>query len=266
MASPAVTPEARPYWDGVVETWKHTLAHRLWRAHSDAVNTQLLRRWLADDTGSLLKTDLFDEAVGEGLLPELAGRAREVCGIDISRSAVRAAQQRYPALAARVENVLRLPFADHCFDAVVSNSTLDHFNSHAELDAAVTELARVLRPGGTMIITLDNRSNPVVAVRTSPASGALRRLGVVPYFLGATYGPGGLARSLHAGGFRVREMTAIMHCPPQLAARLVARGQIAAGKIEIERHVRRVLRFERMELWPSRMLTGHFVAARASRR
>jgi hypothetical protein len=38
------------------------------------------------------------------------------------------------------------------------------------------------------MITLDNRTNPVVALRTSLLYGVLRRLRVVPYFVGATYG------------------------------------------------------------------------------
>jgi hypothetical protein len=43
-------------------------AETLWREHSDAVNGALLVRWLAREScGLLLKTDLFDEAMGEGL-------------------------------------------------------------------------------------------------------------------------------------------------------------------------------------------------------
>lgn len=266
MPDPTVASEAGSYWDGVLETWRLTPANRLWRAHSDAVNTMLLRRWLPPVTGSLLKTDLFDEAVGEGLIPELAARADEVMGLDISPAAVHAAAARYPELDARVGNVLALPFPDRRFDIVVSNSTLDHFDSVATLDAAVAELARVLRPGGSLIITLDNRSNPIVALRTSVASGALRRLGVVPYFVGATYGSRGLSGSLQGNGLTVFEMTAIMHCPPRLAASLTAsQNSRSIDKEEIERHVRRVLRFELMERWPTRMVSGHFVGALAVR-
>ena len=142
---------------------------------------------------TLLKTDLFDEAVGRGLYPELAARAHQVIGIDVSAGVVRAAARRYPALDARVADVLALPFGENTFDAIVSNSTLDHFDSHAELSASVRELARTLRPGGRLIITLDNRLNPIVALRTSVLFGTLHRLRIVPYFVGATHGPRGLA-------------------------------------------------------------------------
>lgn len=255
------------YWDEVVETWEASIAHRLWRAHSDRVNALLLHRWLPFGSGRLLKTDLFDEAVGDGLVPELARRAREIVGVDISPSAVAAARARYPRLDAHVDSVLALPFPDRHFDVVVSTSTLDHFDSLATLDAAITELARVLRPQGRLIITLDNRSNPIVAIRTSVASRPLRRLGFVPYYVGPTYGPRGLSMSLRASGFNVLDATAIMHCPPQLAARFAARrSRRLAGREGVERHLRRVLAFEALEQWPTRMLTGHFVAAVAIRR
>ena len=256
------------YWDGVYEQWEATLTHRLWRAHSDAVNVRLLRRWLAGSAATLLKTDLFDEAVGRGLYPELAAKAHQVIGIDVSAGVVRAAARRYPALDARVADVLALPFGENTFDAIVSNSTLDHFDSHAELSASVRELARTLRPGGRLIITLDNRMNPIVALRTSVLFGTLHRLRIVPYFVGATHGPRGLAALLDASGFDLTEMTSIMQCPPQLAAALAARRMrdLDPGAEAERDHLRRVLRWEAMERWPTRHLTGHFVAALAIRR
>ncbi len=268
MAAIGAGPEsAGAYWDAVVEGWEPTLAHRLWRAHSDAVNIQLLRRWLQGGCGSLIKTDLFDEAVGHGLYPELADRADEVVGVDVSGAAVHAAVERYPGFDARVADVLALPFADASFDVVVSNSTLDHFASRSTLCAAVRELARVIRPGGNLIITLDNRANPIVAVRTSRLFGPLHRLGVVPYYVGATCGPRSLLKLLRKSAFDVAEVISIMHCPPQLAAQLGARLGAASSDHQTERrHLQRVPRFEAMARWPTRHLTGHFVAARAVRR
>jgi SAM-dependent methyltransferase len=261
-------PEGR-YWDAVVEWWEPTLTHRLWRAHSDAVNRRLLARWLAPDSGRLLKTDLFDEAVARGLYPELAARSREVVGIDLSPGVVRSASQRYPSLDARLGNVLALPFPNGSFDVVVSNSTLDHFDSHEKLQVAIAELARLIRPAGKLIITLDNRMNPVVALRTSKLLfGTLHRVGVVPYFVGATYGHRCLTKVLCAAGFNVEDVTTIMHCPPQLAAWWAGRRGAGArgGDVKELTHVRRVLQFEAMERWPTRHLTGHFVAALATRR
>lgn len=266
--SPDTEPYSGTYWDHVFEHWEPTPVHRLWRAHSDAVNVRLLRRWLGRSVGPLLKTDLFDEAVGRGLYPELAASAPEVIGVDVSAAVIHAASRRYPALETRLADVRALPFDEATFDVIVSNSTLDHFDSHAKLSAAVRELARILRPGGRLMITLDNRMNPIVALRTSRLFGTLYRLRIVPYYVGATHGPRGLATALAANGFEIGEMTSIMQCPPQLAAALAARrmrGLDPAPEPERD-HVRRVLRCETMEHWPTRYLTGHFVAALAVRR
>jgi SAM-dependent methyltransferase len=48
-------------------------------------------------------------------------------------------------------NALRLPFADARFDRIVASEVLEHI---ADDTTAIAELARVLRPGGTMAVTV----------------------------------------------------------------------------------------------------------------
>ena len=56
------------------------------------------------------------------------------------------------AMAAAVQgDALRLPFADGAFDRVVASEVLEHIPDDA---GAAAELARVLRPGGTMAVTV----------------------------------------------------------------------------------------------------------------
>ena len=98
----------------------------LWRLQSDMVNRALLERWLPTGLESVLKTDLFDECVSDGLYPALALHAARVTGIDVSPEVVAAARRRHRDLAVTVTDVRALPFEDEHFDAVVSNSTLDH--------------------------------------------------------------------------------------------------------------------------------------------
>src|SRR4051812_26475889 len=45
----------------------------------------------------------------------------------------------------------RLPFATAAFDAIVSNHSLEHF---VELEPAVREIGRVLKPGGALYIAV----------------------------------------------------------------------------------------------------------------
>ena len=48
-------------------------------------------------------------------------------------------------------DALSLPFADHTFDRVIAAEVLEHLPAH---DAAMAELARVLRPGGALAVTV----------------------------------------------------------------------------------------------------------------
>lgn len=255
------------YWDEVAELWSETTPQGLWRAHSDAVNIALFTRWLpAAGVERLLKTDIFDEAVGEGVLPRLAVPRQSAVGIDVSGAALSSARSRYPRLRAVQADVRRLPFADRSFDAIISNSTLDHFASPEDITTSLRELHRVLRPSGCLILTLDNRANPVIALRGLLPYRLLHRLGVLPYFVGATYGPAQLRGALMDAGLVVLDLEAIMHCPRVFAvaaARVVERH---TGPAMHRRFLRWLMTFERLARWPTRFRTGHFVAARATRR
>ena len=274
MAEPAVvdtrTPETTGrdagYWEGVAETWRATKPQALWRAHSDAVNAKLLAEWLPERVDLLLKTDLFDEAVGGGLHGLLASRARVVAGIDVSAGVVGAATIGHAGLRGVQADVRRLPFPDAAFDVVVSNSTLDHFTSADDLVAGLRELRRVLRPGGCLIVTLDNPANPIVALRARLPFGLLHRLGLVPYFVGVSCGPRELPRILTREGFEVVETTAVLHCPRVIAVAIARVLDRRAGPRGRERFLRSLMTWERLGRWPTRFRTGHFVAARAVRR
>jgi len=262
------------YWDGVAELWLRERPQVLWRRHSDAVNRALLERWLPAAPRRVLKTDLFDEAVGEGLYAFLAARAESVCGVDLARPIV-AAAARHPGLEAAVADVRHLPFADGEFDAVVSNSTLDHFESLADLRAGLAELARVLSPGGTLVVTLDNPANPFVAARGAVPRRLLERLWgrhgalavrLAPSPLGATCGTRRLRSLLAEAGFEVAETGAVVHCPRALAIAAADLLERHAGRGAQDAFLRALRALEGLERLPTRAITGHFVAARAIRR
>ena len=254
------------YWDTLLESGETERPPLLWRGHSDAVNAALIRRWLDPVPRSLLlKTDLYDEAVAEGLYPTLAGLADRIAGIDISPAIVGAAQARYPDLEASLADVRELPFEDGEVDAVVSNSTLDHFDSPVELRRGLAELHRVLRPGGDLVVTLDNGANPVVALRNVLPSGLQRLLGV-PYFVGATCGPRKLRALLEELGFEISDTASVMHCPRILAVAIARPMDNGRGPNARRRYLRSLRAFEALGRLPTRYATGYFVAARATKR
>jgi SAM-dependent methyltransferase len=244
-------------WNAVLDAWAPESFHARLRSYSDAVTGRLLERWLDGTVArTALKTDAFDESVGVGLVPLLRTRAREIVVIDVAGAAVAAASRRYPDVRAELGDVRELGYPDGAFDLIVSNSTLDHFGDARELAAAVGELARVLAPGGTLVLTLDNPLNPVVALRNRIPS-LLQHLRVIPYRMGVTCGPRALAALLDEHGLDAEIRGATMHFPRVLAAGwLRVRPNGAAG----------LLRFERLDSLPTRYLTGQFIAAKAVKR
>jgi SAM-dependent methyltransferase len=252
------------YWDHVVDAWNQERADGVWRAHSDAINTALLDRWLPPGPiPRLLKTDLFDEAVAEGVYPLLQSRAQHVIGIDVSQKAVDAACARYPRLQATAADVLQLPFADGQFHAIASVSTLDHFDSPDKIVASVRELHRILAPGGTLVVTLDNGSNPAVALRNSLPYPLLRGLRLIPYRMGVTFTAGRFLGLLRSCSFDIRDVAYTIHCP-RLAAAVTSRVVGHFGGAETRsRFLRLLSSVERMDRLPTHALTGYYVAVLA---
>ncbi len=262
-----LTAEERDIWEGFPKTYQAQGPQRLWRTHADSVNKVLVARWgPVRRIETLLKTDLFDEAVGDGLLPLLDSQANRVFYIDTSLEVHRMARSRSPGLHTAVADVRRLPFAQDTFQGIVSNSTLDHFQFLDDLLVSLRELSRVLRPGGQMILTLDNLSNPIILLRSRLPFRFLKRLKIVPYYVGVTLGPHQLEHFLKENGFEVLEVEAIMHCPRVLAVR-VARWVEKYTSLRIQRSfLRFLMAFERLSRLPTRFLTGYFIAVKAIRR
>ena len=245
------------YWDAVARATGDA-PPALWRLHADQATQALLDRWLPEgDLGRVLKTDLYDESCTAGLVPALAARAAAVVGVDVSTVVARSARA-HGEVCAVAGDVRHLPFADASFDVIVSNSTLDHFAHHAEIDRGLAELERVLAPDGVLILTLDNPRHPLVRLRNALAP-SLQRIGIVPYAVGATYGPRGLRTALEDSGFALVELTAVHHFPRLVLVALerLLGGRGAAAALRLAR------RGEALERWPTRYWTGQYVAALA---
>jgi SAM-dependent methyltransferase len=267
-AARAAEPSSSEYdWNALARQWRASGPQALWRKHSDAVNSALLARWMPEQSGArLLKTDAFDEAFGSGLIDFLAGRVQQVVIIDVADEVLRAALARRSALAAVQADVRRLPFADESVDIVISNSTLDHFDSIEQIVRSLQELARVLSPGGRLILTMDNPANPIVRLRNALPFGWLFWIRLVPYRVGVTVGAEQLKVLLSRRGFDNVETTAILHCPRVLAVPLAGLLDRYGSKRAKELFQRLLMMMERLGGLSTRFRTGHFVAVRAVKR
>jgi SAM-dependent methyltransferase len=230
------------------------------------VNVALLKRWLPGAPhGRVLKTDLFDEFTGDGLVPWLRQSYATVSGIDISPAVVSQVGERFPGVEVRHADARNLPFASDRFDVVVSNSTLDHLPTRGAIAVAVRELHRVVRPGGHLLITLDNPLNPVVGLRNALPRSLHASTRLVPYSVGATLGPRRLRTVLRESGFEVLRSDAVFHSPRMLVV-LTGRVVDRLGPVARRRFVRFWSTFEWLGHLPTRYLTGYFVAALARKR
>ena len=104
---------------------------------------------------------MLDAGMGPGrLTAELDKRGWTVWGVDGSANMVSLARARVPKAADRLleARIERLPFGDDRFDAVVSTGVLGYVD---DLEVALRELARVLRPGGRLVFSVGNGLAPL---------------------------------------------------------------------------------------------------------
>jgi ubiquinone/menaquinone biosynthesis C-methylase UbiE len=103
----------------------------------------------------------LDVATGTGHTAfALAARASAVIGIDLTPEMLhlaraRAAELRLAHVTFQIADVLALPFTAHAFNVVTCRRAAHHFT---DIKRALSEMRRVLRPGGRLVI--DDRSVP----------------------------------------------------------------------------------------------------------
>jgi len=261
------------YWDQILRKSSGSVHQDLWRASMKEAFQKLLDTWLdGADGGLVLKTDLYDEAVSNyNLVPLFRQKYERVIGTDLSFEVALAAQENMMADQTDwhhtvVSDVRNLAFRANSFSLVFSNSTLDHFDDRKDLIMGLREVFRVLKPGGLLIITLDNPSNPVIYLRNLFPYRFMKFFGIIPYYMGVTLCRSELIKVLESNGFEVSESTAIGHIPRIF---LIWIGHILqwTGSGRLNSLLLRFLRgIEYLEKLPTRFLTGYFVAVRAVKR
>ena len=102
---------------------------------------------------------LIEVGAGFGRLADEFSGYREVVLLDLSGVQLAAARERLgddPRYMTVEGDAFHLPFPDASFDAVVCVRVIHHFDDPS---AAIAEMARVLRPGGVLVLESSNKRN-----------------------------------------------------------------------------------------------------------
>jgi SAM-dependent methyltransferase len=98
---------------------------------------------------------VLDAGCGRSLFTEIRPRwPFTIVASDVDEDLIAARKAEYPLLRWLVGGAVPLPFRDVTFDALFAGELIEHLPDPAP---ALAEFGRVLRPGGTLILTTPNR-------------------------------------------------------------------------------------------------------------
>lgn len=190
---------------------------------------------------------VLDAGCGTGaLLDDLARRPHtEAVGVDVSPEALALTRARGAAKRLVGGDLTRLPLAENRFDAVTALDVLEHVQDDR---AAAAEIARALRPGGVLVVSV-----PAYRFLWSAHDVALHHQ--------RRYVAGELRRVLEDAGLEIVRLTYLLTLLLPIAVavrwsqRLLRRGEAKANLVEVCPTINRCLiALQRAELgWATRV-------------
>ena len=257
------------YWDDVAQQRRQWFTkypiYKLIAEHRGKTYLGLITKWTeVTNNQTILKTDLFPEAFGSAqVLFDITPNNSDVIGIDIAAEIVEMAKKQASRHGVDSSKYLccdvrQLPLQDNSVDLIISDSTLDHFLNKADITVALKELYRVMRVGGVLIITMDNKGKLGEPLRL-----LWIRLGLAPFFIGKTYSIKELKLALQTIGFSVVDTTAIIHQPMFFLRRVFLwLDRLSARRFDPL--IKKILAsLDTLEKRRTRYLTGIYIAAKA---
>jgi ubiquinone/menaquinone biosynthesis C-methylase UbiE len=214
-----------------IEHGKYLLAHgagKIWNWETPAGKLRWARR--VKMLASHLQPDQKVLEIGCGIgyfTRSLVSSGAEITAIDISPDLLEVARRDCPAenVSFELQNAYAMIYADKSFDSVIGSSVLHHL----EIDAALNEVHRVLKPGGSIYFTEPNMMNPQIAVQKNVPA-IKKRLGDSPnetaFFRWL------LQRRLQRAGFRHVQIQPFDFLHPRLSPAWIPRFQAFANLLE----------------------------------
>lgn len=173
---------------------------------------RLFQRYFGDLTGKkLLKLDLWNEINNTQILFWTAQKGARVYGLDISEYIVKEARKRFRKMDLKgkfiVSDMRNIKFPSNDFDFVYTMGTIEHVPDYSR---AISEIYRVLKPGGKAIIGVPNKLDPFLRPLTV---WLLTKMGKYPYAPEKSFTFSELEREIKRAGFYLKARTGILFMP-----------------------------------------------------
>jgi ubiquinone/menaquinone biosynthesis C-methylase UbiE len=111
------------------------------------MSTELFMQMLAPSGGERI----LDIGAGKGKVASLVMKSSgvEIYAVEPNEKRLESMKREFPAIKSSLAGAESLPFADSYFDKAYTTMALHHFS---DLDRALHEVARVLKPGGSFVV------------------------------------------------------------------------------------------------------------------
>jgi SAM-dependent methyltransferase len=147
--------------------------------------------------------EVLDVGCGTGALAaRVAAAGYQVTGIDPSEGMLEVLRRRAPAVRAIHGSGTELPFESDAFDLVYCVAVMHHVAEPGEVRKTLTEMVRVSRPGGRVLIWDHNPRNPYWAslmARVPQDTGEERLIPERELLAGLRAGGAGIIQTLQLG-------------------------------------------------------------------
>jgi SAM-dependent methyltransferase len=150
-----------------IEHGKYLLAHgagKIWNWETPAGKLRWVRRVKMLSNHLVPGMTALELGCGTGYFTrELARSGADIIAIDVSLEFLEIARANCSASNVRyqIQNAYALSYSEGVFDSVVGSSVLHHL----EIEEALRDIYRVLKPAGTIYFTEPNMLNPQIAMQ-----------------------------------------------------------------------------------------------------
>jgi ubiquinone/menaquinone biosynthesis C-methylase UbiE len=173
---------------------REAYAHRHDFHYARRIQWEIIQRYLQPGPGEYI----LDMACGDGYYSrKMAERGAKIAALDLDPKRISNALTYHdvPNVEYRLGDAEALPYADGTFDKVVSVCALEHFLNPQN---AIKEAARVLKPGGLLVLHVDSFSYREI-------SKELREYHRVHYYVENFFMIDSLGKLLRNAGFQVNK-------------------------------------------------------------